>query len=54
MNMVYAVYEKNLRTDKVCLAEIFDDIESAQKWMENMTTLWIEERGYKIVEDGDS
>ena len=52
--MVYAVYEKNLRTDKVRLAEIFEDIKSAQQWVEDMSAIWIEERGYKIVEGGDS
>jgi hypothetical protein len=52
--MIYAIYEKDLRTEQVKLANIETDRSTAERWVDAQQSCWGEDRGYKIVEGGDS
>lgn len=52
--MIYEIYVKDRRTEKVTLGNIETDREAAERWVDAQQTIWGEDRGYKIVEGGDS
>ena len=52
--MVYEIYVKDLRTERVTLGNIETTREAAERWVDAQQTIWGEDRGYKIVEGGDS
>jgi hypothetical protein len=47
---MFNVFEKNLKTEKVTLVQIFETFENATEWTEDMMTIWEDERAYKIEE----
>lgn len=52
--MIYTVYVKDTKTEKVTLGDIFTSKKAAERWVDSQQSIWGEDRGYKIVEDGDS
>lgn len=52
--MVYEIYVKDNRTEQVTLGNIETDLALAEKWVNDQQDIWGEDRGYKIVQGGDS
>lgn len=52
--MVYEIYVKDNRTEKVTLGNIEADLPTAEKWVSDQQDIWGEDRGYKIVQRGDN
>lgn len=52
--MVYEIYIKDNRTEKVTLGNIEADMSSAEQWVSDQQDIWGEDRGYKIVPGGDN
>jgi hypothetical protein len=52
--MVYEILVKDCRTGRVTLGNIETDRATAERWVDAQQTIWGEDRGYKIVEGGDS
>ena len=52
--MIYEIYEKDRRTEQVKLVNIETDRAVAERWVDSQQSIWGEDRGYKIVEGGDS
>lgn len=48
---MFAVYEKNLANEKIVLKAIFNSLQDAQEWAEDMMDIYEDERTYKIVEE---
>ena len=49
--MFYIVLEKDARTETIIFAKTFSLLEDAQAWVEEMSSIWEEYRGYKIMEE---
>lgn len=47
---MYTVLEKDLRTQKILTVSVFKTFEEATHHVEKKSSIWIEDRGYKIVE----
>ena len=52
--MTVTVLVKDLKTEIVTIAEIFETREEAVEWMEDMMSIWEEECAYKIEENEDA
>jgi hypothetical protein len=52
--MVYEIYVKDLRTEKVTLGNIETDRAAAERWVDAQQSIWVDARAYKIVEGGDN
>ena len=48
---MYIVLEKDLRTEEILTSTTFTCIADAEDWVEEMSSIWIEDRAYKIVEE---
>jgi hypothetical protein len=48
--MTYTVLEKDLFTQTVLVAATFARLQDAENWVDQMSYIWEEYRGYKIVE----
>lgn len=46
--MAVTVLVKDLKTEKVTIAEIFETRQEAVEWMEDMMSIWEDDRAYKI------
>jgi hypothetical protein len=49
--MAFIVLEKDRRSEKVVVREVFGTRIQAEKWMEDAMNIWGEDRAYKIVDD---
>jgi hypothetical protein len=49
-NMFYIVLEKDARTETIISTKTFFLLEEAQNWVDKMSSIWEEDRGYKIME----
>ena len=49
--MKYTVLEKDLPTETVTVVATFTRFQDAESWVEVMSSMWEEVRGYKIVDD---
>jgi transposase-like protein len=47
---MFIVLEKELRTENIITQAHFEKYEDAVEWMEEMSSIWVEERAYKIIE----
>lgn len=47
---MFIVLEKDLRTENIITQAHFEAYEDANDWVEEMSSIWIEERAYKIIE----
>lgn len=47
---MFIALEKDLSTGYIICQAHFDKKEEAEDWVEEMSTLYIEERAYKIIE----
>jgi hypothetical protein len=51
--MAFIVLEKDRRSEKVIVREVFETRLQAEERMEAMMEIWGEDRAYKIVEDSE-
>jgi hypothetical protein len=49
--MTYTVLEKDLRTEEIVTSTTFSSLVDAEDWVEEMSSIWEEDRAYKIVEE---
>lgn len=48
---LYTVLEKDTIANTIVTTGRFDSLEAAENWVEQMQSIFEEERGYKIVEE---
>lgn len=48
---LYTVLEKDTIANTIITAARFDNLEAAEDWINEMQSIFEEERGYKIVEE---
>jgi hypothetical protein len=49
-HQMFTVLEKDLSTETIITAVTFSRLADAIDWVEEMSSIWIDERAYKIVE----
>lgn len=47
---IYTILEKDTRNNKIAAIATFTSRKSAEIWVDGLSQIWEEERGYKIVE----
>lgn len=48
---MYTVLEKDLRTEEIVTSATFTSLSDAEDWVEEMSSILVEDRAYKIVEE---